>query len=172
MRAKLVLCVTIALAACGGPADDPQTFVANAGKDLRGKVDPLPEVKPYEPFPYEAADLPDPFKPRKLAPPKGGGGLQPDFNRPKEALESFGLETLKMVGTLQKDKTLYAIVKTPDRTLYRVRPGNYMGQNFGIVTQVTENEIKLTEIIQDSAGDWTERNASLALAEEQPSQKR
>lgn len=168
MRIGLPLCLTLVLAACGASSDDPREFVKNAGKDMRGKVAPLPEVKPYEPFTYEALDLPDPFKPRKLAPPKGsGGGLQPDFNRPKEALESFALETLKMVGTLQKDKVVYAIVKTPENSLYRVRPGNYIGQNFGIITQVTDNEVKLTEIVQDSAGDWTERNSSLALAEEQ-----
>lgn len=171
MRTKLAICLTLALAACGGASDDPHDFVKNAGKDLRGKVTPLPEVKPYEPFTYEALDLPDPFKPRKLAPPKGGGGLQPDFNRPKEALESFALETLKMVGTLQQGKVMYAIVKTPENSLYRVKPGNYIGQNFGIITQVNENEIKLTEIVQDSAGDWTERNSSLALTEEQAQKK-
>jgi type IV pilus assembly protein PilP len=172
MKTKFALLLTLALAACGGAGDDPREFVKAAGKDLRGKVAPLPEVKPYEPFTYEALDLPDPFKPRKLAPPKGGGGLQPDFNRPKEALESFTLETLKMVGTLQKDKVVFAIIKTPENSLYRVRPGNYIGQNFGIITQVTENEVKLTEIVQDSAGDWTERNSSLALTEEQPTQKK
>jgi type IV pilus assembly protein PilP len=168
MRIHLALCVTLLLFGCGTSSDDPREFVKNAGKDMRGKVTPLPEVKPYEAFTYEALDLPDPFKPRKLAPPKGsGGGLQPDFNRAKEALEGFALESLKMVGTLQQGKVVYAIVKTPENSLYRVRPGNYMGQNFGIITQVTENEIKLTEIVQDSAGDWTERNSSLALTEEQ-----
>ena len=172
MRAKFAILLTLALAACGGSSDDPREFVKAAGKDLRGKVAPLPEVKPYEPFTYEALDLPDPFKPRKLAPPKGGGGLQPDFNRPKEALESFTLETLKTVGTLQQGKVILAIVKTPENSLYRVKPGNYIGQNFGIITQVTENDVKLTEIVQDSAGDWTERNSSLALTEEQASQKK
>jgi type IV pilus assembly protein PilP len=172
MKPLLASALILLLAGCGGPSDDPREFVKNAGKDFRGKVTPLPEVKPYEPFTYEALDLSDPFKPRKLAPPKGGGGLQPDFNRPKEALESFPLESLKMVGTLQKDKLNYAIIKTPESSLYRVRAGNYIGQNFGIITQVTENEVKLTEIVQDSAGDWTERNSSLALTEEQASTKK
>lgn len=167
MRMQLALCALLALTACAPSNDDPREFVRTAGKDMRGKVPPLPEVKPYEPFTYEAMDLSDPFKPRKLAPPKGGGGgLAPDFNRPKEALESFTLESLKMVGTLQKDKTIFAIVKTPENSLYRVRPGNYIGQNFGIITQITDSEVKLTEIVQDSAGDWTERNASLNLTDE------
>jgi type IV pilus assembly protein PilP len=173
MKRVVMLLAALGLAGCGGGnMEDLQRFVAETGKDMQGKIEPLPEVKLYEPFTYSAFDLPDPFKPRKLAPPKGGGGLQPDFNRPKEALESFTLETLKMVGTLQKDKVVFAIIKTPENSLYRVRPGNYIGQNFGIITQVTENEVKLTEIVQDSAGDWTERNSSLALTEEQPTQKK
>lgn len=172
MKIYFAVLLSLSLAACGNAGDDPREFVKNAGKDFRGKVTPLPEVKPYEPFTYEALDLPDPFKPRKLAPPKGGGGIQPDFNRPKEALESFTLETLKMVGTLQKDKAMYAIIKTPENSLYRVRPGNYIGQNFGIITKVTESEVNLTEIVQDSAGDWTERNSSLTLTEEQANQKK
>lgn len=167
MRLFGTFLLALLLSACGGSGDDPREFVKNAGKDLRGKVEPLPEVKPYEPFTYEATDLPDPFKPRKLAPPAGGGGvLQPDFNRPKEALENFPLESLKMVGTLTQGKTIYAIIKTPENNLYRVRVGNHMGQNFGIITQITENEVRLTEIVQDSAGDWMERNASLTLVEE------
>lgn len=176
MKRAIWLMVPLLLSACGSPGDDPRQFVKNAGKDLRGKVEPLPEVKPYEPFTYEATDLPDPFKPRKLAPPSGGGGggLQPDFNRPKEALENFPLESLKMVGTLTQGKTTYAIIKTPENNLYRVKVGNHMGQNFGVITQITENEVKLTEIVQDSAGDWMERSSTLTLTEEAaaPAKKR
>lgn len=175
MRRLVMLCLPLLLTACSSGTDDPREFVKNAGKDLRGKVAPLPEVKPYEPFTYQAMDLPDPFKPRKLEPPKGsgGGGLAPDFNRPKEALENYPLESLKMVGTLSQGKVTYAIIKTPDNSLYRVKPGNHLGQNFGIITQVTENEVKLTEIVQDSGGDWIERPASLTLSEEpaQPAKK-
>jgi type IV pilus assembly protein PilP len=162
----MLLLLPLLLAACGGVGDDPREFVKNAGKDPRGRIEPLPEVKPFETFTYEAMDLPDPFKPRKLAPPSGGGGRQPDFNRPKEALENFPLENLKMVGTLSQGKVTFAIIKTPENNLYRVKPGNHMGQNFGVVTQVTENEVRLTEIVQDSAGDWIERQASLTLSED------
>lgn len=167
MRAVLTVLISLALAACGGEYDDLKQFVQNAGQGLRGKVEPLPEVKPYEAFNYNAFDLPDPFKPRKLAPSKGGGGIQPDLNRRKEALEAYPLENLKMVGTLQQDKMMFAIVKTPDNSLYRVKAGNYMGQNFGMITLVSDTEIKLTEIVQDSAGDWTERGTSINLSEEQ-----
>lgn len=168
MKKLSLLPILLLLSACNG-GDDPHTFVANAGKDLRGKVQPLPEVKPYEPFVYAATDLPDPFKPRKLTPPAGSGkagGLQPPRDHVKQALENYPLEALKMVGTLQQGKMNYALIKTPDNNLYRVKQGNYMGQNFGIITQVSDTDVKLTEIVQDSGGDWTERSTSLSLIDE------
>lgn len=168
MRVLIIAFLGLTLSACGGGQhDDLVQFINESGKDLRGKVDPLPEVKPYEPFAYNSFDLPDPFKPRKLQPTKGGGGLQPDMNRRKEPLEAYPLENLKMVGTLQQHKVIYALVRTPDKSLYRAKIGNYMGQNFGIITNISEAEIKLTEIVQDSAGDWTERGTSINLSEEQ-----
>jgi type IV pilus assembly protein PilP len=158
--------VTFALSACGGgDMDDLQEFMAEAGKDMQGRVEPLPQIKPYEPFNYEAFDLPDPFKPRKLSPTGGGGGLQPDLTRPKEPLESYSLESLKMVGTVSRKDGIHAVVSTPDKTVYHVRAGNYMGQNFGLITQVTDNEVTLKEIVQDSAGDWAERTSTLTLQE-------
>lgn len=172
MRNFAVFTLLSLLAACGG-GDDPRAFVAGAGKDLRGKVEPLPEVKPYEPFNYAATDLPDPFKPRKLTPPPGegkGGGIQPPRDHVKQILENYPLEGLKMVGTLQQNKMIFALVKTPDNNLYRVKQGNYMGQNFGIVTQVSENEISLTEIVQDSGGDWAERVTKLEMSEQSTQQ--
>jgi len=155
------------LGGCSSEMDDLKRFVRESDKGLPRRIDPLPAVKPFEPFTYEGFDLPDPFKPRKLTPPKegGGGGLAPDLNRRKEPLEAFPLEQLKMVGTLSQGKDTYAIVRA-DKTLYRVKKGNYMGQNFGLITDVTENEIKLKEIVQDSAGDWAERQSVLPLLEE------
>jgi len=85
------------------------------------------------------------------------------MTRRREPLESYPLESLNMVGTLQKDKTMYALVRTPDRDLYQVRPGNYVGQNFGVVVDVSDGEIRLKELVQDGAGDWTERSNTLQL---------
>lgn len=165
MKRALILPFVILLAACGnGQFEDLEKFVKDAGQGLRGKVEPLPEVRPYEPFVYNAFDIPDPFKPRKLQPVKGGAN-QPDFNRPKETLESYPLDGLKMVGTLDQNKVTYALIKTPDNTLYRVKPGNHMGQNFGVITQITDTEITLKETIQDSAGDWTEKISTITLQE-------
>ncbi|HQZ44630.1 MAG TPA: pilus assembly protein PilP, partial [Usitatibacteraceae bacterium] len=121
---------------------------------------------PFEPFTYEGFDLPDPFKPRKINSKEGGaGGIAPDLNRRKEPLEAYPLEQLKMVGTLEQGKEMFAIVRA-DKTLYRVKKGNYMGQNFGLITDVTDADIKLKEIVQDSAGDWAERQSVLPLLEE------
>ena len=166
-RLLLPAAIAVVLGGCSSELEELRTFVRDSEKGLPRRIDPLPAVKPFEPFAYEGFDLPDPFKPRKLTPPKegGGGGLAPDRNRRQEPLEAVPLEQLKMVGTLSQGKDTYAIVRA-DKTLYRVKKGNYMGQNFGLITDVTEGEIKLKEIVQDSAGDWAERQSVLPLLEE------
>ena len=163
-------CVVAALVAgCGGEShQDLRTWMAEQGKGVKGKLDPLPQMKPYEPFTYNAFDLSDPFKPRKIEPNKGQSKLAPDLNRRKEPLEAFPLESLNMVGSMQQGKTMFALVRTPDRDVYQVRPGNYLGQDFGVVVGVTESEIRLRELIQDSSGDWTERNSTLQLLPSDP----
>jgi len=165
-RLALLLPVAVLLASCADEPSDLKKFITEADKTLPRRVDPLPQVKPFEPFGYEGFDLPDPFKPRKLAVKQNdGGGLQPDLNRRKEPLEAFPLEQLKMVGTLQQGADIFALVKA-DKTLYRVKKGNYMGQNFGLITDITDSEVKLKEIVQDGTGDWAERVSSLPLLEE------
>lgn len=178
MRARLTALLCLALSACGGSnMDDIRQFVENSGQGLRGKVEALPEVKPYEPFTYNAFDLSDPFKPRKLEPGKGKeGGLQPDMTRRKEPLEMFPLENLKMVGFLQKENMNYALVVTPERDLHQVKVGNYLGQNFGIISDIvirsiSDAEIRLTELVQDSSGNWTERQTSMVLIGDEAEQK-
>jgi type IV pilus assembly protein PilP len=165
MKRLVLPLALLALAGCTSDSEDLKRFVRESDKRVPPKIEPLPAVKPFEPFTYEGFDLPDPFKPRKLTAPKGGGALAPDLNRRKEPLEAFPLEQLKMVGTLSMGKDMYAIVRA-DKTLYRVKKGNYMGQNFGLITDVTDSEIKLKEIVQDSAGDWAERQSVLPLLEE------
>jgi type IV pilus assembly protein PilP len=167
---RLVLPIALAILAggCSSEPDELKKFVRDSDKNLPRRIEPLPAVKPFEPFAYEGFDLPDPFKPRKLAAPKEGGApgsVSPDLNRRKEPLEAFPLEQLKMVGTLQQGAETYALVRA-DKTLYRVKRGNYMGQNFGLITDVSDSEIKLKEIVQDSGGDWAERQSVLPLLEE------
>ena len=157
--------VALVLSGCGGEShQDLRRWMKEQGQSVKPRIEPLPQVKPYEPFVYNAFELPDPFKPRKLQPSKGGG-KQPDLARRKEPLEAYSLETLKMVGTLQKDKTVFGLVRANDKTVYQVRVGNYVGQNYGVVTAITESEIRLKELVQDSAGDWSERASSLLLEE-------
>ena len=163
MRWLVLPAAAFLLASCSSEMDELRQFVKDSEKSLPRKIDALPAVKPFEPFTYEGFDLPDPFKPRKIEPTKGSSKLAPDLTRRKEPLEGFPLESLTMVGTLEKNKTVYALVRTPERDVYQVRAGNYLGQNFGVVTGIGENEVKLKELVQDGAGDWTERSSTLQL---------
>jgi type IV pilus assembly protein PilP len=169
VKRALVIVLGLLLAACGGEEyGDLKAELKDRTKDMRGKIEPLPVVKPYEPVPYTAFDQPDPFGPAKIQlVAKGagtGGGLKPDLNRPKEPLESYPLESLKMVGVLQQSKATYALVKA-DSGLYRIKIGNYMGQNFGLVTGISETQVQVRELIQDAGGDWSERQSTLQLQE-------
>ncbi len=164
-----LLLACLLLSACGGEEfQDLHDFVNNAGADMRGKVDPPPEIKLYEPFTYDnSLALPDPFKPRKKE-AKGGdrpGLNQPNWERHREALEEFPLEGLKMVGFMYQGKVGYAIVRSPDGKLYRAKAGNYLGQNFGQIIAVTETEVKVKEVVQDSNADWVDRISNLQLME-------
>jgi type IV pilus assembly protein PilP len=170
MKAILVIALGLLLAACTGEEfGDLKAELKDKTKDLRGRIEPLPVVKPYEPVSYKAFDQTDPFSSAKIelvtkSAGTGGGGLKPDLNRPKEPLEAYPLESLKMVGVLQQKRANFALVKA-DVGLYRVKVGNYLGQNFGLVTTITESQIQLRELIQDSVGDWTERQSTLQLQE-------
>ncbi len=167
--ASPILLALVLLTGCGGDEfQDLRDFVKNAGADMRGKVEPPPEIKPYEPFTYDNdTNLPDPFKPRKpeLKNAPRTGLNQPNLNRPKEELEDYPLESLKMVGYLSQKGVGEALIRSSEGKIYRVKVGNYIGLNFGQVTSVTETEVKIKEMVQDSVGDWTERESSLQLAE-------
>lgn len=169
MKPISILLLALLLAACGGEEfQDLRDFVKNSGAGLRGKVDAPPEIKPYEPFNYDnSIGIPDPFKPRKPEAQSGShpGLNQPDLARHREALEEFSLENLKMVGFLYQGKSSHAIIRSPDGKVHRIKVGNYLGQNFGRIIEMTDTEIKIKESIRDSAGDWSERMSSLQLLE-------
>jgi len=169
---KRWMCISLAslcLAGCFGDENsDLKAWMQKSSEGLQGKIESLPAVKPYEPFLYNAFDLVDPFRTSKMDFSKKGGGsgaLAPNTNRPREPLESYDLEKLKMVGILQQGKNIQALVNAPDGNLYRVKLGSYLGQNFGMVVGITETELKLKEIVEDSGGDWVERATSLNLEE-------
>lgn len=160
----LALIAATLLAACGGGDDkDIKAWMNEQGASARGKIQAIPPIRPYEPFTYNAFGQPDPFKPRKIESAKGTRG--PDLARRKEALEAFPLETLTMVGTLQKGRTTVGLVKASDNRVFQVRQGNYLGQNFGVITTISDAEISLKELFQDGAGDWAERQSKIMLQE-------
>jgi len=173
MKKLLILAGTVVLAACGGEEQSElRQELAQLTKDLRGKVDPLPQVKSYEPVPYKGEGMVDPFVPGRIVVAQvasgggggAGGGVQPDRNRPKEPLEAFPLESIQMVGTLSQNQDTFALVRA-GANLFRVKKGNYMGQNFGVITGIDDSQISLKEVVQDSGGDWVERSTSLQLLE-------
>jgi len=165
ITAALTLTCSVLVACSGGGNEDLRQWMDEAGKNVKGSIPPLPQVKPYEPVAYDAGGLMDPFKAGKIGTDQkkgGSGGLQPDMNRPREPLEAFPLESLKYVGVMTKNKRSYAIILV-DGALYQVRVGNYMGQNFGVITAISEADVALKELVQDSAGDWVERVSTLML---------
>lgn len=164
MRLLTILLLAMGLlAGCSGSKeDDLDLWMKERKAKVKGKIEPLPELKKYEPFSYNAdGSLNDPFKGRKAADSRGGGGLQPDTNRPKEALESFPLESLKFVGHFLQGTRNEALIAAPDRNVYKIRVGNYMGQNFGVVTSITRDEMTVKEMVQDGTGDYVERRVTI-----------
>ncbi|WP_432723618.1 pilus assembly protein PilP [Jeongeupia wiesaeckerbachi] len=165
-RTIMLMLAALGLTGCFGEENsDLKAWMKEQSDGLRGKVEPLPEVKPYTPFTYDAFSLVEPFRASKMEVAKrsNNSGLAPNMNRPREVLENYDLEKLRMVGTLQQGKVIQALIRAPDGNLYRVKPGSYMGQNFGMVTGISEGEVKLKEIVEDSGGDWVERETALPL---------
>ena len=171
MKRLFALACMAALAACGGEQfGDLKNELNDMTKDLRGRVDPLPQVRPYEPVAYQAENEVDPFRPGRIDVVLAGGatpaagGRAPDLDRPKEPLEAYPLESIQMVGSLTQGRETFGLVKAGPN-LYRVRKGNYMGQNFGVITGIDEAQISLKELIQEGSGEWVERSSSLQLQE-------
>jgi len=171
MKRLLILACVALLAGCEGEKyGDLRRELNDMTKDLRGRVDPLPQVRPYEPVPYQAENEVDPFRPDRIEVAAAAGtglaasGKQPDLDRPKEPLEAFPLESIQMVGSLTQGAETHGLVKAGPN-LYRVRKGNYMGQNFGVITGIDEVQISLKELIQEGSGEWIERASALQLQE-------
>jgi type IV pilus assembly protein PilP len=167
MMAPVLLAVL--LAGCGdSDVREVRTWMEETRAQTKPSVKPLPESKEFVPYAYNQAQAPDPFSADKLA---GPGALapepnaaQPDLNRPREALEAYPLDTMRMVGTMQKGGASFALVQI-ERSIYRVRAGQRLGQNFGQVTRVTPAAVEIREMVQDAAGDWVERISKLELQE-------
>ncbi|MEM7430367.1 MAG: pilus assembly protein PilP [Pseudomonadota bacterium] len=163
------LLVSISLTACGGNNDDLDEYINTIKARDGGVIDPLPEIKTYAPFTYvaDAEGVRSPFVPDtpQINTAGGAGGIRPDVDRVQEHLESYSLDTLSMVGTLYLGETMYGLVQTSDGLIHRVIPGNYMGQNDGRITGISESEISLVEIISDGIGGFIERDAAVSLSD-------
>lgn len=168
----LLLCLPLVLTTgCFWESDtkaDLKEFVNATQAKPRGRIEPIPEFKPYEFFSYSAASLRSPFEAEKIEPKKAQGGaddsIQPDFNRQREHLEHYSLNALSMMGTMKLDSgTLYALVKDGEGSVVKAQKGNYMGSNHGRITDINEQRINLIEIVPNGTGGWLERPRTLAL---------
>ncbi len=169
IRNGLILSLAvIGMTACGADNDDLDQYINEVKARPGGRIDPLPEITPYEIFTYvaDAEQIRSPFVPDTPNVAAGSGsGLRPVEDRSPEFLESHSLDTLRMVGTLDISDTLYGLVQTSDGLIHRVVPGNYMGQNDGRITGITESEIDVVEIISDGIGGYVERDAGISLSD-------
>ncbi|HWJ07717.1 MAG TPA: pilus assembly protein PilP [Steroidobacteraceae bacterium] len=164
-RVALLAATLALLGGCGGALDELQAQIDEVKSAPGTGIEPLPEVKPYETFDYAAADQRSPFEPGMSVNANAPNAIRPDSNRPREFLEQFSLDTLRMVGTVKLNGRLFGLVQTRDGLVHRVLPGNHMGQADGRVSAIEEGKISLTEIVPDGMGGFVERPAALALSE-------
>jgi type IV pilus assembly protein PilP len=153
------------LTGCSSGQSELQQWIAETKKRPGGRIEALPEVKPYETYTYSAANLRSPFQPQGPSANLGPTAVRPSTRRNREFLEGFSLDTLKMVGTFKVGNNFYGLVQSKDGLVHKVQPGNYLGQNDGKITEITGGKISLVEIIPDGLGGYIERPASLALAD-------
>jgi type IV pilus assembly protein PilP len=161
--------VALLLAGCGdSDVKEVHAWMDQVKQETRPAVKPLSEPKDFIPYAYNAKEEVEPFSPNKLlnqlakAAEASPDPNKPDLKRPRELLESFPLDTMQMVGTMQKAGVNYALLQV-DRSVYQVRAGQRIGQNFGIVTRVGDDAINIREVVQDAAGEWVERLSKLEL---------
>ena len=158
----------LAVSACGANMDELDAYINEVKARPGGRIEPLPEITPYEVFTYvaDAEGLRSPFVPDTAQSVAGSAtGIRPIQDRSREYLEGFPLDTLAMVGTLNIGNNTYGLIQTADGLIHRVLPGNYMGQNDGRITNVSESEITLVEIISDGIGGYVERDAAVGLSD-------
>ncbi len=173
MRYGISAAVSLLALLGGGCANqdmsDLQGYVAQVKARDPGQIDPLPEIKQIETYVYDAGERRSPFNlsqnEAEESRAQASNGIAPDPLRRKEEMEQFPLDSIRMVGTVEQREDLWALVRTQENTLFRVRPGNYMGMNHGQITLITEDRVELTEIVRDGLGGWQERQASVALSE-------
>lgn len=168
-----VVVLALLLVGCQKGTQDLREWTSEIRQREPQPIDPIPPIRTAEVVEYEGMDLRDPFRAavteteeeeEQVA--EEGGGLRPDPDRRKEYLEGFPLDTLSMVGTIRVDDVRYALIQDNENVVHRVREGNYMGQNHGLVTNVRSNNVEVRELVQDGRGGWVERRVRVTMAED------
>jgi len=167
----LAVTAVVALGACSGDMGELQQYIAEVKARPATPIEPIPPVKTYAPYEYDGLSGRDPFRSSSSegrevaqdATTPGTAGPRPDFDRSKEYLERFELDTLEMVGTFAQDENYWGLVRDPDGVVHRVSAEDYLGKNHGQIVTIRDTEIQLSELINDGSGGWLQREASLAL---------
>ena len=169
-RLLISLAVLLSLSGCGSDMDELRQWMEQERKDTKTTVTPLLPPKKFLPQPYESTVGADPYSPQKLSVAIRQEAAQPnslltaEISRRKEPLEAYPLDGMAMVGSLTREGRRYSLLRV-DNLLYQVKAGDYLGQNFGRITKISETEITLREVVQDAAGEWIERTSTLQLQE-------
>jgi type IV pilus assembly protein PilP len=164
------LLTTLVLSACGESMEDLDKYIASVNARPADPIAPIPPVKTYTPYEYEGQTGRDPFR-QSISEGSddvrstSSTGPRPDFDRPKQYLERYELDTLSMVGTFGKEDSYWALVRDPEGVIHRVPVGDYIGKNHGQVVSIRDTEVGLSELISDGGGGWLVREASIALDE-------
>jgi type IV pilus assembly protein PilP len=167
-RAVAAIAASLMLVACGADLDELQQWMEQQKREVKPNVAPLDPPRKFDPQPYAAADATDPFSAQKLAVALKRDERAPssllaaELKRRKEPLEAYPLDSMSMVGSLNKQGAPYALLRV-DGLLYQVKQGDYIGQNYGRILRINETELVLREVVQDAAGEWIERNSTLQL---------
>jgi len=172
-KITLLVVAALFLAGCQQEKEDLSAYVASVQARQKADIEPMPVMKSYEKFTYSAGELRNPFIPtvididlpveeeiKKVV----DNGIRPDKTRLKEVLESYELNELRLVGTLEQE-SVWALIRAPEGVIHKVRSGDYIGQNDGQILTVSDTELTLKEIVSDGDGGYIERNASLAVIE-------
>lgn len=168
--AGALVVAALLLAGCSAEHDELRQWMDQQRREVKPSVTPLQPPKKFDPQPYNLAQAVDPFSTQKLTVALKQEARQPnsllsaELNRRKEPLESFPLDSMSMVGSVNKQGQPYALLRV-DALLYQVKVGDYLGQNYGRITRIAETEVALREIVQDAAGEWIERPTTLQLQE-------
>ena len=170
VRSVALVLAAVLLAACSDDHDELRAWMEQQRREAKPSVKPLQAPKKFDPEPYSSAQAVEPFSAQKLTVALKQEARQPnsllaaELNRRKEPLESYPLDSMSMVGSVNKLGQPFALLRV-DNLLYQVKVGDHLGQNYGLITKIAETEVVLRELVQDSGGEMIERPATLQLQE-------